>query len=209
QRAAWSFERLAEATLIPAVLQRAGSSVGAAVTAYGELTAMAAPLIFLPHVVVHAMTHTLVPGVAEVSDRPAALPHRVRPALSMTEDLGMVTTLVVALTGGWLMAVLFGFTGEGAGYPWAGRLAERLALLAAVVYLDHVATAVLRGLERSTEPMLVDFAAMALRLGLLLILGSRLTLGIEAVIIALTVAAAAAAALDLFLAGWYTGLGVG
>src|SRR5690606_23891416 len=101
------------------------------------------------------------------------------------------------------------FTGEDAGYPFAGRLAERLALLAAVVYLDHVATAILRGLERSVEPMLVYFAAMALRLGLLLILGSRLSLGIEAVFIALTVAAAAAAALDLFRAGWYSGLGVG
>lgn len=209
QRAAWSFERLAEATLIPAVLQRAGSSVGAAVTAYGELTAMAAPLIFLPNVVVHALTHTLVPGVAEVSDRPAALHHRVRRALSLTADLGMVTTLVLAFTGGWLTAVLFGFTGEGAGYPWAGRLAERLALLAAVVYLDHVATAVLRGLERSTEPMLVDFAAMALRLGLLVGLGNRFGMGIEAVVVSLTVAAATAAVLDLALAGYFSGLGLG
>src|SRR5690606_14773370 len=72
QRAAWSFERLAEATLIPAVLQRSGTSLSAAVAAYGELTAMASPLIFLPNVVIHALTHTLVPGIAEVTDRPAA-----------------------------------------------------------------------------------------------------------------------------------------
>ncbi|HEX6989120.1 MAG TPA: oligosaccharide flippase family protein [Bacillota bacterium] len=207
QRAAWSFERLAEATLIPAVLQRAGSSVGAAVAAYGELTAMASPLIFLPNVAVHALTHTLVPGVAEVANRPSALHHRVRRALSLTADLGTVTTLVLTFTGGWLTAVLFGFNGAGAGYPFAGRLAERLALLAAVVYVDHVATAVLRGLERSTEPMLVDFLAMGARLGLLLALGNRLALGIEAVVTSLTAAAALAAVLDLLLAGHYSGMG--
>lgn len=209
QRAAWSLERLAEATLIPAALQRSGATLGAAVAAYGELTAMASPLIFLPNVVVHALTHTLVPGVAEVTDRPALLHHRVRRALTLTADLGVLTTLVLAFAGGWLTAVLFGFTGDGAGYPSAGRLAERLALLAAVVYVDHVAAAVLRGLERATEPMVVDFATMGLRLGLLVVLGSRMGLGIDAVVISLTAAAAAAALLDLALAGYYSGLGLG
>lgn len=209
QRAVWSVSRLVEATLIPVILQKSGVSVNAAVAAYGELTGMAIPLLFMPSMFVHALSHTLVPGVAEVAQQPQALHRRVRRALALTADVGMAATLVVVFAGGWLTGLLFGFQPVGEPYAYAGRLATLFAPLAVLIYVDHICAAIARGLDRATGPLVVDFVAVSIRVGCLLTLTSqplfsRLGMvGIAAIIIG---SAALATLLDIMLVGRYSGL---
>ncbi|HEY8449632.1 MAG TPA: oligosaccharide flippase family protein [Bacillota bacterium] len=205
QRVLSSAERLAEATLIPAILQRAGAPVAAAVAAYGELTGMALPLLYLPNVFVHALTHTLVPGVAEVLDQQSALHHRIGRALALTAEIGALTALGLAFTGDVLMALLFG-ADPAAPYPYAGRTATLLAPLAALIYVDHVAAAILRGLDRATAPLVVDLVGLGVRLGMLLWLGLGRGLGMPAVAAALTASVAVMCLLEVALTAWYAGL---
>lgn len=205
QRACASIERLVEAALIPALLQQSGATVKGAVAAYGELTGMVMPLLYTPNVFVHALTHTLVPGVAEVRHRPAALHHRMRRALQLTADLGAASTLLLIFTGGLITQLLFG-ADPGAAYPYAGRAATLFAPMAAFLYIDHVAAAVLRGLGNAVAPLVIDLTGLAVRLGLLLGLARFGQAGLPGVATALIIAAGVTALLNVTAAAWYARL---
>lgn len=205
QRGFFSLEHLLEAALIPRVLQQAGLGPGAALAAYGAITGVAAPLLYLPMVAVGALTQVLVPEVAALADRPAARAGRVRAALALAAEAGGAAAVGLLLAGPELARLIYGADASG---PLAAQVVRGLAPLALFLYLDAAAAAALRGAGRATDPLAVDVAAAVVRLGLLLVM-ARSGAGLPGVAAVLVASEVLACALNLALAVRALGLEAG
>jgi len=166
ERLLLSAARLVEVTLIPTRLVQAGLTVHQALAVYGELSGLATPLLLLPTVFSGALAAALVPAVAEAERDRVRLGNQVRRCITLSLHLGVMAAVLFAREGDLLAQLIF--PGQVVGdYPGAGRLAAWIAPAALFLYTDQVAAAVLRGLGRPLEPMLVDLASAATRVGIL------------------------------------------
>lgn len=166
ERVLLSAARLVEVTLIPTRLVQAGLTVHQALGVYGELSGLATPLLLLPTVFSGALAAALVPAVAEAERDRDRLGNQVRRCVTLSLHLGVLAAVLFAREGHLLAQLIF--PGQVVGdYPGAGRLASWIAPAALLLYTDQVAAAVLRGLGRPLEPMLVDLASAATRVGIL------------------------------------------
>ncbi|HEY8393690.1 MAG TPA: oligosaccharide flippase family protein [Thermaerobacter sp.] len=166
ERVLLSAARLIEVTLIPTRLVQAGLTVHQALAVYGELSGLATPLLLLPTVFSGALAAAIVPAVAGAEHDPGRLCSQVRRCVTISLHLGVLAAVLFAREGELLARLIF--PGQTAGdYPGAGRLAAWIAPAALLLYTDQVSAAVLRGLGRPLEPMLVDLASAATRVAIL------------------------------------------
>ncbi|QIA27271.1 oligosaccharide flippase family protein [Thermaerobacter sp. PB12/4term] len=166
ERILLSAARLLEATLIPTRLVQTGLTVTQALAVYGELGGLAAPLLLLPTVFSGALAAAIVPAVAQAEHDPRRLRDQVRRVVAVALHLGVLAAVLFAREGTALAALLFPGT-AGGDYPGAGRLIHWVAPAALLLYADQVAAAVMRGLGRPLEPMVVDLASAGVRIAVI------------------------------------------
>lgn len=147
----------AEHSLIPRRLARHGEDNSSAMASYGYLHGMALPLILYPLTPLTSFSGLLVPEFAEAS---AAGAHgRMRSLASEAVN----TTLSYAMA----VAVLVAFFAEELGYAVYGSLDAgyyigMLAPVVPIMYLDHVADSILKGIGEHIYSMWVNIADAAL-----------------------------------------------
>lgn len=166
ERILLSAARLIEATLIPTRLVQVGLTVTQALAVYGELGGLAAPLLLLPTVFSGALAAAIVPAVAQVEHDPRRLRDQVRRVVAVALHLGVLAAVLFAREGTALATLLFPGA-AGGDYPGAGRLIHWVAPAALLLYTDQVAAAVMRGLGRPLEPMVVDLTSAAVRVAVI------------------------------------------
>ena len=207
ERILLSAARLVEATLIPTRLVQAGLTVAQALAVYGELSGLAAPLLLLPTVFSGALAAAIVPAVAQAEAHPERLRSQVRRVVAISLHLGVLAAVLFLREGETMARLLFpGATGGE--YPGSGRLIRWIAPAAVLLYTDQVASAILRGLGRPLEPMVVDLASASVRVAVVALAvrpGLEPEAAVRAVCLALLADILVAGGGNLAFALWRTG----
>ena len=142
-----------EHVLIPNRLRYSGSTLSESLAAYGILHGMALPVLILPMTPLSSFSGLLVPEFASSSARGE------RERLSRITSEALNTTLVYAIA----TAVLMYTFAEEIGYAMydsygAGHYIAILAPVIPIMYLDHVADAMLKGIGEQVYSMWVNIA---------------------------------------------------
>ncbi|MCL6594744.1 MAG: polysaccharide biosynthesis protein [Firmicutes bacterium] len=186
-----SFTEIADATIIPRRLEVAGFTRDAATAFYGNLSAMAMPLVYFPTVLTGALASALMPAIseAEAAHGMEAVRRRTQQALHLTFLVAFpAATLYVAL-GHELGQVIYG-------QRQVGAMLVPLSLAAPCLYLDNTLAAVLRGLGRPALPMRNGLVGSFVRLALIFALTGVVGSGASLVLFAFALDIAVTCALD-------------
>ncbi|GAB6098376.1 stage V sporulation protein B [Halanaerocella petrolearia] len=130
-----------EAITIPGNLEKAGYSMSAATSFYGQLSGMVQQLIYLPTVMTVALNSNLVPAISEsvAQNNQQAARKRANEAIRLTFYLGVLAALVLYLVPEKICALIFS-------YPEAGKPLKILATCAVFLYLSQIFAGILQGL---------------------------------------------------------------
>ncbi len=157
-----SFTEIGDATIVPRRLELSGFTRDAATAFYGNLSAMAMPLLFFPTVLTGALAAALMPAISESEavDGIGGVRARTEKALHLTLLLAFPASALFVALGHALGLVIYG-------QREVGAMLVPLALAAPCIYVDNTLSAVLRGLGRPAVPMLNGLVGSAVRLGLI------------------------------------------
>lgn len=165
--------RMAEVSLAPQALCRAGFSFHAALAGYGQVTGMAGPVVFIPGVVISSLAVSLVPDVAGCGD-PVKARRRIWTAAGVALAFGLVVTVTIRQFAPVVSKVLYGSACNPA-------VLRQMAALAPSLYVDQVSSAALRGLGRANAALASDMIAWFVRLGLMVYLPGRPEWGVSGI----------------------------
>lgn len=161
--------RTAENILVPAQLTAYNGSNALSLSQFGAVKGMALPLIFFPSALLMTVSGLLIP---ELSDAHALGQRR---QVSRLVELSLQITLLGAILIGGLFTVLGKPLGSLLyGDSLVGFLLQILGPLTPMMYLDSVATAMLRGLGQQVHSLWYTVIDSAIRITLILILLPRL-----------------------------------
>ncbi|MBX5466265.1 MAG: oligosaccharide flippase family protein [Firmicutes bacterium] len=187
-----SLTGVAQAALIPRLLQASGFSADQALAFFGQLTGMALPVIYFPSALSVALSHNLVPAVAEAQGRghTEEVQRLTLRALTATAYWTVPLTVLLALVGPRLDQLLFQSRVPAAGF---------LPLVAggAFLYFDVALAGVLRGLGRTDLPVRHELLASGAEFAVLFAVGGRPGHGVVGVALAIAIGFLAALLLDL------------
>ena len=167
-----------EHTLIPKGLTKRGASVSEALSSYGILHGMALPMLLYPMSVLTSFAGLLVPEFAESEARS----EKERMKRLAGEALG--TTLVYACATTVIMYVF----AEELGYVlynsyYAGHYIALMSCVIPIMYMDHVADSMLKGIGEHVYSMWVNIADAFISVILVWILIPIMGIGGYAVVI--------------------------
>lgn len=154
---------VAQAALIPRLLQRSGLTEPEAVAYYGQLTGMALPFILFPTALSVALSHNLVPRIAEASgqNRPTEVQRITHQALSATAYWTVPVTTVLVFLGPRLDDLLFhSHIPREVFWP--------LVVGGMFLYFDVALAGILRGLGRTEVPVRNELVASLAEIAALL-----------------------------------------
>ena len=167
-----------EHNLIPKSLIRHGDTREEAFSSYGYLHGMALPFILYPMTPLTSFSGLLVPEFAEEKGR------RDRAKMANIATRAINTTLSYAIAASVLMFLFsseFGYVLYGSGE--AGKYIAMLAPVVPIMYLDHVADSILKGIGEHIYSMWVNIFDAVLSIALVLILIPRIGIGGYAIVI--------------------------
>ena len=160
--------RTAENVLVPAMLTRFTQSDTLSLAQFGAVKGMALPLLFFPAAFLVTVSNLLVPELSDAH------------ALGQQRQVKKLTgqALHMTLLGAMLIGSLFTVFGRELGLclyhdETVGLLLQILGPLTPVMYLDTVATGLLRGLGQQVHSLWYSVADSALRLALIPLLLPR------------------------------------
>lgn len=168
-----------EHNLIPRRLERHGQSRAEALADYGHLHGMALPLILYPMTPLSSFAGLLVPEFAEAkgADSSTKMRSLATRALNTTLGYAVGVAVLILLFSSPLGAVVYD-SAE------AGRFIAVLAPVIPIMYLDHVADSILKGIGEHVYSMWVNIADAILSVVLVYLLLPRMgILGYAAVIL--------------------------
>ncbi len=144
---------LANAALVPRQLQGAGLTQSGAAQAFGQMTGMVAPLLYLPVLLVGPVIQVVTPAVAERmgAGRKDKILELLRKACRLAGAVGVVFAGMLALVPGRIGHILYGA-------PHIAPLIRPLSVAAPFVYLGMVASGVLYGLGHVASVTVSVFA---------------------------------------------------
>lgn len=174
-----SFTEIADAAIVPRRLELSGFSRDAATAFFGNLSAMAMPLLFFPTVLTGALASALMPAIseAEAVAGMAGVRARTEKALHLTLLLAFPAAAIFVALGHALGLVIYG-------QREVGEMLVPLALAAPCIYVDSTLAAVLRGLGRPAVPMLNGLVGSVVRLCLIYILATQAHAAVTVVLFA-------------------------
>jgi stage V sporulation protein B len=176
-----SFTDIGDAVVVPRRLEVSGMTRDQATSFYGNLSAMAMPLLFFPTVITGALSTALMPAISEAEAvmGVGGVRRRTEQAVHATFLLAFPAAAVFAALGHPLGAVIYG-------QRTAGDLLVPLAFTAPCLYLDTTFQAVLRGLGHPAIPMMNGLVGSVGRLLLIYLLTAWRLGGVEAVVIGIS-----------------------
>lgn len=185
--------------LIPRRLMAAGFSAAQATEAYGQLTGMVMPLLYMPMVLVFPVSTVLMPDLAAklASGQYAAARRQFIKGVAASAAVGIATSAAFWAAPRWLMAALYDA-------PELASLVRIAAVAPVFVYTGNVFASVLHALGKTDTLLLHFVAATGLRLGLVWHLTAEPALGIAGALWALN----ADYALTALLNGWAAWRGI-
>lgn len=189
---------LVNAALIPRQLQNAGLTQSGAAQAFGQVTGMVAPLLYLPMLLVGPIIQVVTPAVAERmgAGRKDRVLELLRKALYMAGAAGMVFAGILALAPSHIGRILYGA-------PHIAALIRPLSVAAPFVYLGMVASGVLYGLGHVAAVTVSVFAGNLTRCILICTLVPRPAWGILGAVWALVADHVVTAVLNIACLGWF------
>ena len=167
-----------EHNLIPKSLIRHGENQTEALSSYGYLHGMALPFILYPMTPLTSFSGLLVPEFAEEKGRSNSerMSQIANQALNTTLSYAVCTSMLILL-----FAREFGYTFYAS---WeAGKYIAMLAPVIPIMYLDHVADAILKGIGEHIYSMWVNVADAVLSIILVVTLIPIMGIGGYAVVI--------------------------
>ena len=167
-----------EHNLIPKCLIRHGDTREGAFASYGYLHGMALPFILYPMTPLTSFSGLLVPEFAEEKGR------ENRAKMSNIATRAINTTLSYAISVSVLMLLFsaeFGYVLYGSAE--AGRFIAILAPVVPIMYLDHVADSILKGIGEHIYSMWVNILDAIISVALVLILIPRIGIAGYAIVI--------------------------
>ena len=167
-----------EHTLIPKGLTKRGASVSEALASYGILHGMVVPMLLYPMAVLTSFAGLLVPEFAESEARGES--ERMRRLAG--EALGATLTYSAAA------AVMLSVFAEELGYAlydsyYAGHYISLMAFVIPIMYLDHVADSILKGIGEQVYSMWVNIVDALISVFLVWLLIPIMGIGGYAVVI--------------------------
>lgn len=168
-----------EHNLIPRRLERHGQSRADALADYGYLHGMALPLILYPMTPLSSFSGLLVPEFAEAkgAGRTSKMRNLATRALNTTLGYAVGVAVILFLFSSPLGNVVYASSE-------AGRFIAVLAPVIPIMYLDHVADSILKGIGEHVYSMWVNIADAVLSVALVFFLLPRMGIvGYAAVIL--------------------------
>ncbi len=189
---------LVNAALVPRQLQNAGFTQSGAAQAFGQMTGMVAPLLYLPMLLVGPVIQVVTPAVAERmgAGRRDRVLELLRKALCMAGAAGVVFAGILALVPGRIGHILYGA-------PHIAPLIRPLSVAAPFVYLGMVSSGVLYGLGHVAAVTVSVFAGNLTRCILIYMLVPRPAWGILGAVWALVGDHVVTALLNIACLGWF------
>ncbi len=189
---------LVNAALIPRQLQNAGLTQSGAAQAFGQVTGMVAPLLYLPMLLVGPIIQVVTPAVAERmgSGRNDRVLELLRKAFCIAGAVGVVFAGILALAPSHIGHILYGA-------PHIAALIRPLSVAAPFVYLGMVASGVLYGLGHVAAVTVSVFAGNLTRCILICTLVPRPAWGILGAVWALVADHVVTAVLNIACLGWF------
>lgn len=159
--------------IIPRRLGLAGLTMEEAVRAYGRLSGMAIPVLYMPMVVISPITSVLEPAVARYRAQRGteAIGPLIRKAYLITASMSMLAFVAFLAVPEQLGKLLYGVSG-------LGELIIPLAAAAPFAYVGYITSSILYGLGRTGIVMINSAAGNLARLVLIWTLGSDPAWGI-------------------------------
>ncbi|SMO38576.1 stage V sporulation protein B [Melghirimyces algeriensis] len=169
-----------EPIVVSQSLALAGISVAASTAMYGQLEGMAIPLLFFPAFITYALSTSLVPAISEAAAKKQyrMVEHRLNQAMRLALVVGGPCAAVLFVLALPLTDLLYHNTS-------VSRLLQIMAPFAVFLYLQGPLSAVLQGLDKAKDAMRNSIFGAVIKTALIFILGSRPTLGIDGVVIAI------------------------
>jgi len=149
----------ANSIMIPQRLQVAGFSKSQSIIAYGKLTGMALPLLFLPFVVTSALAVNVIPNIAESNTNRnwSDVNHKINAALKLTSLIAFPVTIIF-FTFPYQIASLVYNQGD------VGFYLLTLAFAPIFLSLSHTVSGILQGLGKQMITTRNDILGMSLQL---------------------------------------------
>lgn len=187
-----NFLSLASVALIPRRLALAGFAMDEAVRAYGRLSGMAIPLLYMPMVAIHPIIQVTLPSVSSriATGGTSAVRPLIRKSFAVALGIGGLASMLFALFPTQLSHMLYGVSD-------LDPLVRPLAIAAPFAYVGHVASGILYGLGRTRSVMANSAIGNTIRLALVWYLGAQPSLGIYGVLIGFLADYAVTALLNL------------
>lgn len=169
-----------EPILVAQSLAFAGIAAGVATSLYGQLAGMVIPLVSFPSFLTHSLSVSLVPTIAEAAamHNERAIHWRLRQSFRLSLIVGAPCAVMMTVMAEPLCLLIYG-------NAEAGRLMQLMAPFTILWYLQGPFAAVLQGLDHANEAMRNSIIGALVKSALIFILGSRPTLGIDGVVMAM------------------------
>lgn len=158
----------AEAILIPSALTAFGCDRTDALSVFGTLTGMAAPVIMLPTVLTGSLSVLLLPAISEASvkgDR-GQIAQTVRHTVELCVISGLGCTLAFLLFGHLIGSLLFGS-------ELAGSYIVSLGFMCPFLFLTGTLSSILHGLDLTLYTFLLNLSGCGIRLFAIYVLVPR------------------------------------
>ena len=186
--------RIAEVSMVPLALCRAGHTMHGALAAYGQVTGMAVPAILIPGILTVSLATSLVPEMARGTTREIA--RKIRLAGIGAFLFGIVTSWAFIAFSGQIAGTLYGDACD-------PSVLSVTAPLAPALFTDQVTSAALRGLGWSGAALLSDAVAGVLRLFMMVRMTASPTYGVKGVALAIISSSAISAVINVLALWWY------
>lgn len=195
---------LVNASLVPRELQSAGLTQAAATQAFGQVSGMVAPLLYMPMLLVGPVVQVLTPAVAELmgAGRRDRVVKLLCKAFMVAGAAGAVFAALLALVPAHIGQLLYGA-------PHIAPLVRPLAVAAPFVYIGMVSSGVLIGIGQVGPVTVNVFVGNIARTALIFALVSRPSWGILGAIWALVADHFLTAVLNIACLGWFMGASQG
>ncbi|GAA0457032.1 stage V sporulation protein B [Alkalibacillus silvisoli] len=171
-----------EPILVSQSLVIAGYTIAESTKLYGQLTGYVLPLLLLPTFITHSLSVALIPSISEANalNHHQTVHYRIRQALRLSFASGGIATIVFLLLAPVILQLMYG---NDNGAQFLMFMAPFFLLL----YFQAPLQAALQALDYAKHAMINSLIGAIVKLGILWLLATKPSFGIDGVVISIVV----------------------